>query len=94
MSDTNQICFMEVDGKIVFFNEAEAVSDLDANEPEELEINAIHGKKTSGKRAVDMERLPVERIDHYITEEELKQRYNFIENYSRRQSFFYCFFYY
>ena len=35
MSDTNQICFMEVDGKIVFFNEAEAVSDLDANEPEE-----------------------------------------------------------
>lgn len=38
MSDTNQICFMEVDGKIVFFNEAEAVSDLDANEPEELEI--------------------------------------------------------
>lgn len=33
MSDTNQICFMEVDGKIVFFNEAEAVSDLDANEP-------------------------------------------------------------
>ena len=54
MSDTNQICFMEVDGKIVFFNEAEAVSDLDANEPEELEINAIHGKKTAGKRAMDM----------------------------------------
>lgn len=54
MSDTNQICFMEVDGKIVFFNEAEAVSDLDANEPEELAINAIYGKKTSGKRAVDM----------------------------------------
>ena len=45
---------MEVDGKIVFFNEAEAVSDLDANEPEELEINAIHGKKPSGKRAVYM----------------------------------------
>lgn len=75
MSDTNQICFMEVDRKIVFFNEAEAVSDLDANEPEELEINAIHGKKTSGKRAVDMERLPVERIDHYITEEELKEEF-------------------
>ena len=54
MSDTNQICFMEVDGKIVFFNEAEAVSDLDANEPEELAINAIYGKNTSGKRAVDM----------------------------------------
>ena len=26
MEDTEQICFMEVDGKIVFFNEAEAVS--------------------------------------------------------------------
>lgn len=55
---------MEVDGKIVFFNEAEAVSDLDTNEPEGLEINAIHGKKTAGKRAMDMEGLPVERIDH------------------------------
>lgn len=75
MSDTNQICFMEVDGKIVFFNEAEAVSDLDANEPEELEINAIHGKKTAGKRAMDMEGLPVERIDHYMTEEELKAEF-------------------
>lgn len=45
MSDTNQICFMEVDGKIVFFNEAEAVSDLDVNEPEELEINALHDRR-------------------------------------------------
>lgn len=48
---------MEVDGKIVFFNEAEAVSDLDTNEPEELEINTIHGKKTAGKRAMDKEKL-------------------------------------
>lgn len=48
MSDTNQICFMEVDGKIVFFNEAEAVSDLDANEPEELEmIDTINGVTSS-----------------------------------------------
>ncbi len=75
MPDINHICFMEVDGKIVFFNEAEAVSDLDANEPEKLEINAIHGKKTAGKRAVDMEGLPVERIDHYMTEEELKEEF-------------------
>lgn len=75
MSDTNQICFMEVDGKIVFFNEAEAVSNLDAKEPEELEISASRGKKTSGKRAMDMEGLPVERIDHYMTEEELKEEF-------------------
>ncbi|MBQ8038539.1 MAG: transposase, partial [Lachnospiraceae bacterium] len=36
MKDTNQICFMEVDGNIVFFNEAEAVCDLTAEEPEDL----------------------------------------------------------
>lgn len=73
ISDTKQICFMEVDVKIVFFNEVEAVSDLDANEQEELEINARHGKKTAGKRAMNMEGLPVVRIDHYMTEEELKE---------------------
>ena len=32
MMDTAQICFMEVDGTIVFFNETEAVSDLDAED--------------------------------------------------------------
>ena len=32
MSDPEQIRFMEVDGTIVFFNEAEAVCDLDALE--------------------------------------------------------------
>ena len=36
MSDTSQISFMEVNGTIVFFNEAEAVCDLDAPEPEQL----------------------------------------------------------
>lgn len=34
MADAGQICFMEIDGTIVFFNEAEAVSNLDAEEPE------------------------------------------------------------
>ena len=34
MSDPEQIRFMEVDGTIVFFNEAEAACDLDAPEPE------------------------------------------------------------
>ena len=36
MSDPEQICFMEIDGTIVFFNEAEAVCDLDAPEPDDL----------------------------------------------------------
>ena len=35
MEDTSQICFMEVDGSIVFFNEAEAVCDLSAEEPQD-----------------------------------------------------------
>lgn len=38
MSAPGQICFMEVDGTIVFFNEAEAVCDLEAPEPEDLEL--------------------------------------------------------
>ena len=38
MEDTTQIIFMEIDGKIVSFNEAEAVGDLDMEEPEELEL--------------------------------------------------------
>lgn len=38
MEDTTQISFMEIDGKIVFFNKAEAVSDPDMEEPEELEL--------------------------------------------------------
>lgn len=38
LEDPNQIRFMEVNGTIVFFNEAEAVCDLEAPEPEELEL--------------------------------------------------------
>ena len=36
---------MEVDGTIVFFNEAEAVCDLDAPEPDDLELKAPKKKK-------------------------------------------------
>ena len=36
MTDPGQIRFMEVDGKIVFFNEIEAVCDLTAPEPDDL----------------------------------------------------------
>ena len=75
MSDINQIKFMEVDGKIVFFNESEAVCNLDAAEPEELEIKKKRGVKTAGKRDKDMEGLPTERIDNYMTEEELKNEF-------------------
>ena len=71
MEDPNQIRFMEVNGTIVFFNEAEAVCDLEASEPEELELKKVKPKKQAGKRAADLSDLPVQRVDHYLTEEEL-----------------------
>ena len=45
MTDPGQISFMEVDGKIIFFNEAEAVCDLTALEPDDLELRASKKKK-------------------------------------------------
>lgn len=51
MSDPEQICFMEVDGKIVFFNEAEAVCALDAPEPDNLELKSPKKKKQAGKKS-------------------------------------------
>ena len=69
MEDASQISFMEVDGTIVFFNEAEAVCDLDSPEPEQLE--APRPVKTKGKKEQDLSGLPTHRIDHYMTEEEL-----------------------
>lgn len=71
MSAPGQICFMEVDGTIVFFNEAEAVCDLEAPEPEDLELKVPKKKKQAGKKAAGIESLPVRRIDHYMSEEEL-----------------------
>lgn len=70
IEDAAQISFMEVNGTIVFFNEAEAVCDLSADEPEDLEPKP-RGKKTSGKKDADMSGLPVNRINHYMTENEL-----------------------
>ena len=71
MEDIQQISFAEVDGTIVFFNEAEAVCDLDAPEPETLEAAPERRKKAKGKKEQDMSGLPTNRIDHYMTEEEL-----------------------
>ena len=71
MEDAQQLRFVEVDGTIVFFNEAEAVCDLEAPEPETLEPAPERRKKATGKKAQDMSGLPTNRIDHYMTEEEL-----------------------
>ncbi len=69
--DPAQISFMEVDGQIVFFNEAEAVYEPKAAEPETLESKMPRGKKKTGKKQEDISGLPVNRIDHYLSEEEL-----------------------
>ena len=71
MEIENQICFKEVDGNIVFFNEAEAVCNLDVEEPENLEIKPARKPKTVGKKADDMAGLPINIINHYLSEEEL-----------------------
>lgn len=75
MADSEQIRFMEVDGTIVFFNEAEAVCDLDAPEPDDLELKAPKKKKQPGKKAADIAGLTVKRIDHYLKEEELTSEF-------------------
>lgn len=52
MDDTSQISFREVDGTIVFFNEAEAVCDLSASEPENLELKSSKQPKRKGKKRI------------------------------------------
>ncbi len=71
MNDVTQIRFLEVDGTIVFFNEAEAVCNLELAEPEDLEPKPEKGKKKSGKKEKDLSGLPTNRIDHYMSNEEL-----------------------
>ena len=71
MDSPGQICFMEVDGNIVFFNEAEAVYDPDAPEPEDLELPKKRGRKRTGKRDEDLSGLDTNIIPHYLSEKEL-----------------------
>ena len=71
MEMENQICFYEKDGTIVFFNEAEAVCDPEAEEPEDFESRPVKKKKSAGKKEDDIAGLPVNVIYHYLSEEEL-----------------------
>lgn len=75
MATPGQLCFMEVDGEIVFFNESEAVCNLKAPEPEELEEKVIRKKRKAGKKAEDISELPVTRINHYLSEKELSEQF-------------------
>ncbi len=67
----NQISFMEVDGKLVFFNESEAVAAEESREEPEGVPCRKPKKKRQGKREEDLEGVPVVVIEHSLTQEEL-----------------------
>ena len=69
-----QIAFMEVDGTIVFFNEAEAVAAESADDSLE-EVPRQRPKKKRGKREEDLKGLPVVVVEHSMEEKELEQRF-------------------
>ena len=62
----------QIDGQLSFFNEAEALSDDNAEEPEiEIVVRKVRNKKQAGKRELDLEGLPEEQIDHTLSDEQL-----------------------
>ena len=68
----SQISFMEVDGKIVFFNESEAVcAEASSEDPEA--VLCRKPKKKQGKREEDLDGLPVVVIEHSLSEEDLEE---------------------
>lgn len=69
-----QLRFMEVDGKVVFFNEAEA-SASDAPEGAEDTPARQTVKKKKGKREDDLKDLPVVVVEHSMEESELAERF-------------------
>lgn len=62
---------MEVDGSIVYFNEAEAVAVLDNSEEDESEAARPKSRKTKGKRTADIQNLPIIPIEHKMMESKL-----------------------
>ncbi len=67
----NQISFIEADGNIIYFNEAEAVAALDPDVEADSAETGSKSKKTKGKRAADISGLPVVTVEHMLTQEEL-----------------------
>ena len=55
----NQISFLEVDGNIIYFNEAEAVVSLNPDDEDDSVTTRPKSKKTKGKREADISGLPV-----------------------------------
>lgn len=75
MTDAGQICFKEVDETILFSNDAEAISDMTIPEPEDLEAKPTRSVKPAGRKEERMVGLPVNRIDHYLTAEQLTREF-------------------
>ena len=71
----DQISFMEVDGKIVFFNEAEAVAAEENAQEEPESVSRRKPKKKQGKREEDLDGLPVVVVEHSMTDEELEDKF-------------------
>ena len=71
----DQISFMEVDGKIVFFNEAETVAAEENTQEEPESVSRRKPKKKQGKREEDLEGLPVVVVEHSLTDEELADKF-------------------
>ena len=70
----DQISFMEVDGKIVFFNESEAVAAEESTEEPE-DVSRTRPKKKQGKREEDLNGIPVVVVEHSMTDEELEDKF-------------------
>ena len=70
-----QVSFMEVDGKIVFFNESEAVTEEENTQDEAESVSRTKPKKKQGKREEDLEGIPVVVVEHSMTDEELEDKF-------------------
>lgn len=65
-----QISFFETEDGLAFFNEAEAVADIESDDNDEPQ-STNRGKKRKGKREEDIKDLPIDIVPHDMTEEEL-----------------------
>ena len=71
----DQISFMEVDGKIVFFNESEAVAAEGKHRGAGGRFPHKAEEKKQGKREEDLDGLPVVVVEHSMTDEELEDKF-------------------
>lgn len=64
-----------INGNILFFNEVEAISDMTTPKLEDMEVKPTRDVKPAGRKEEHISGLPVNRIDHYITAEQLTREF-------------------